>query len=116
MLDQATKRKIDAARQVLVGKVPDPKAQVEHITTALICKFMDDMDRESEELGGGAKFFAGSYAQCAMKEFKALNGWKRVAPDCIKDYDVLHIVIKSCWKRVAPDCAKDCVPVDRRMK
>ena len=85
MLDQATKRKIDAARQVLVGKAPDPKAQVEHIMTALIHKFMDDMDRESEELGGRAKFFAGSHAQCAMKEFKALNGRKRVIPDCVKD-------------------------------
>jgi type I restriction enzyme M protein len=29
MLDQDTKRKIDSARDILVGKVPDPKAQVE---------------------------------------------------------------------------------------
>ncbi len=29
MLDQTTKRKLDSARQILVGKVPDPKAQVE---------------------------------------------------------------------------------------
>ncbi len=57
MLDQTTKRKIDSARQILVGKVPDPKAQVEQITTALIYKFMDDMDKEAEELGGKAKFF-----------------------------------------------------------
>ncbi|MEN9597546.1 MAG: hypothetical protein RL236_1980, partial [Pseudomonadota bacterium] len=46
MLDNETKRKIDSARSILVGKVPDPKAQVEQITTALIYKFMDDMDRE----------------------------------------------------------------------
>jgi len=32
MLDQQTKRKLDSARQILVGKVPDPKAQVEQIT------------------------------------------------------------------------------------
>ncbi len=57
MLDATTKRKIDSARQILVGKVPDPKAQVEQITTALIYKFMDDMDKEAEELGGKAKFF-----------------------------------------------------------
>ncbi len=31
MLDQSTKRKLDSARQILVGKVPDPKAQVEQI-------------------------------------------------------------------------------------
>ena len=59
MLDNETKRKIDSARSILVGKVPDPKAQVEQITTALIYKFMDDMDRESEELGGVAKFVIG---------------------------------------------------------
>jgi type I restriction enzyme M protein len=29
MLDQDTKRKIDNARNILVGKVPDPKSQVE---------------------------------------------------------------------------------------
>src|SRR6266566_5186715 len=51
MLNQETKRRIDSARDILVGKVPDPKAQVEQITTALIYKFMDDMDKESEELG-----------------------------------------------------------------
>ena len=61
MLDATTKRNIDAARNVLVGKVPDPKAQVEQITTALIYKFMDDLDKESIELGGKAKYFTGDY-------------------------------------------------------
>ena len=61
MLDTTTKRNIDAARDVLVGKVPDPKAQVEQITTALIYKFMDDLDKESVELGGKAKFFTGDF-------------------------------------------------------
>ena len=54
MLDTDTRRKIDTARDILVGKVPDPKSQVEQITIALIYKFMDDIDAESEELGGGA--------------------------------------------------------------
>ncbi len=44
MLDSETKRRIDTARDILVGKVPDPKSQVEQITIALIYKFMDDMD------------------------------------------------------------------------
>ena len=44
MLDTGTKRRIDTARDILVGKVPDPKSQVEQITIALIYKFMDDMD------------------------------------------------------------------------
>jgi type I restriction enzyme M protein len=51
MLDTTTKRRIDTARDILVGKVPDPKSQVEQITIALIYKFMDDMDAESAELG-----------------------------------------------------------------
>ena len=63
MLDSETKRRIDTARDILVGKVPDPKSQVEQITIALIYKFMDDMDAESEELGGERKFFSGEFAK-----------------------------------------------------
>lgn len=62
MLDTDTKRRIDTARDILVGKVPDPKSQVEQITIALIYKFMDDMDAEAEELGGKRKFFTGKFA------------------------------------------------------
>lgn len=62
MLDTDTKRRIDTARDILVGKVPDPKSQVEQITIAMIYKFMDDMDAEAEELGGKRKFFTGDYA------------------------------------------------------
>ena len=58
MLDSETKRRIDTARDILVGKLPDPKSQVEQITIALIYKFMDDMDTEAEELGGKRKFFS----------------------------------------------------------
>jgi type I restriction enzyme M protein len=80
MLDQTTKRKIDSARQILVGKVPDPKAQVEQITTALIYKFMDDMDKESEELGGEAKFFANGFSQYAWTKLldNKLSGQERL--------------------------------------
>ena len=63
MLDTVTKRRIDSARDILVGKVPDPKSQVEQITIALIYKFMDDMDAKAEELGGKRKFFTGDYAR-----------------------------------------------------
>ena len=42
MLDTETKRRIDTARDILVGKVPDPKSQVEQITIALL----DFSDRE----------------------------------------------------------------------
>ena len=57
MLDTPTKKRIDDCRDILVGKLPDPKAQIEQITIGLIYKFMDDMDKEAIELGGKAKFF-----------------------------------------------------------
>ena len=66
MLDTTTKRRIDTARDILVGKVPDPKSQVEQITIALIYKFMDDMDADCEELGGVRKFFTGDYCTVAV--------------------------------------------------
>lgn len=80
MLTQETKRKIDSARQILVGKVPDPKAQVEQITTALIYKFMDDMDKDALELGGNARFFTDEfekYAWTRMLDAK-LGGHERL--------------------------------------
>ena len=57
MLDAPTRKRIDDCRDILVGKLPDPKAQIEQITIGLIYKFMDDMDKEAIELGGQAKFF-----------------------------------------------------------
>jgi type I restriction enzyme M protein len=64
MLDTETKHKIDTARNILVGRVPDPKSQIEQITIALIYKFMSDMDREAVEVfKGKAKFFTGKFIQ-----------------------------------------------------
>jgi type I restriction enzyme M protein len=80
MLTQETKRKIDSARQILVGKVPDPKAQVEQITTALIYKFMDDMDKEAQELGGKPRFFTNGYQKYAWTKLMdaKLGGHERL--------------------------------------
>ncbi|NPV11923.1 MAG: N-6 DNA methylase [Ignavibacteria bacterium] len=61
MLDAETRRRIDTARDILVGKLPDPKSQVEQITIALIYKFMEDMDREAVEMGGKRTFFTGDF-------------------------------------------------------
>ena len=61
MLDNETKRRIDEARDILVGKLPDPKSQVEQITIALIYKFMYDMDKEALDFGGKATFFTGEW-------------------------------------------------------
>ncbi|MCH8520135.1 MAG: N-6 DNA methylase [Nanoarchaeota archaeon] len=46
VLDSVVKQRINNARDILVGKVPDPKAQIEQITIALIYKFMDDMEKK----------------------------------------------------------------------
>ena len=82
MLDADTKRRIDTARDILVGKVPDPKSQVEQITIALIYKFMDDIDAESEELGGQRKFFAGEFAQ---------YGWAKLMGPGLGGHEMLNL-------------------------
>ena len=80
MLDTDTKKKIDSARDILVGKIPDPTAQVDQITTALIYKFMDDMDQESKSLGGTAKFFVGDFKKYSWPKIidKKLSGQERL--------------------------------------
>jgi len=82
VLDTETKRRIDTARDILVGKVPDPKSQVEQITIALIYKFMDDMDAESEELGGKRKFFTGDYAR---------YGWAKLMAPSLGGHEMLGL-------------------------
>lgn len=68
MLNFDVKRKINTLRDILVGKVPDPKAQVEQITIALIYKFMDDMDLQGVEFGGERVFFTGDYEKYAFSQ------------------------------------------------
>lgn len=65
MLNFDIKKKINSLRDILVGKVPDPKAQVEQITIALIYKFMDDMDIEGMRFGATREFFKGEYEKYA---------------------------------------------------
>lgn len=89
MLDTDTKRRIDTCRDILVGKVPDPKSQVEQITIALIYKFMDDMDAEAEELGGDRNFFAGSYAK---------YGWAKLMAPNMGGFDVLALYSEAIGK------------------
>ncbi len=81
MMNQEVKRRIDNARNVLVGKVPDPKSQVEQITTALIYKFMDDMDMQSVNMGGKPRFFAGEYEKYSWRRLMSpsLGGQARLS-------------------------------------
>ena len=89
MLDTDTKRRIDTARDILVGKVPDPKSQVEQITIALIYKFMDDMDAESEELGGKRKFFTKQFAKF---------GWAKLMSPSLGGHEMLALYSEGISK------------------
>ena len=89
MLDAETKHRIDTARDIMVGKVPDPKSQVEQITIALIYKFMDDLDAESEEFGGARRFFAGEFSR---------YGWAKLMRSGLGGYEVLNLYAEAITK------------------
>ncbi|QXT37002.1 N-6 DNA methylase [Sphingomonas sanguinis] len=91
MLDSDTKRRINTCRDILVGKVPDPKSQVEQITIALIYKFMDDMDLESEEMGGTRSFFAGEYER---------YGWAKLVAPGVGGQEMLNTYTEALIKMV----------------
>lgn len=86
MLDTDTKRRIDTARDILVGKVPNPQSQVEQITIALIYKFMDDMDADAEEMGGKRKFFAGVFAR---------YGWAKLMRSGLGGHEALNLYAEA---------------------
>ena len=65
MMTTDIRRRIDAARRVLVGVVPNPTSQVDQITSALLYKFMDDMDQASINADGEATFFTGDLERYA---------------------------------------------------
>ena len=68
MMTSDIKRRIDAARQVLVGVVPNPTSQVDQITNALIYKFMSDLDEKSiNQLKGKATYFTGELERYSWK-------------------------------------------------
>jgi type I restriction-modification system DNA methylase subunit/restriction endonuclease S subunit len=90
MLTQEIKRKIDSLRDILVGKVPDPKAQVEQITNALVYKFMDDMDKESMSLPKGkAQFFTNGYGRYS---------WSKLMDQKIGGQDRLNLYSEAITK------------------
>lgn len=89
MLNTTTKNRINTARDILVGKVPDPKSQVEQITIALLYKFMDDMDLESEELGGKRAFFIDGYSKYS---------WRKIFDPRLSGYELLNIYSEAIAK------------------
>ncbi|WP_413854054.1 N-6 DNA methylase [Candidatus Ruminimicrobium bovinum] len=68
MLTKDIKQTIDNARNILVGKIPNPQSQIEQITIAMIYKFMDDMDIEPVEMGGKREFFVEELEQYAWSK------------------------------------------------
>lgn len=74
MLDARTKQTIDNACDTLVGRVPSPQTQVDIITTALIYKFMDDMDLDGLELSGKRTFFVGDLEPYAFSTIVNTKG------------------------------------------
>lgn len=89
MLDTDTKRRIDSCRDILVGKVPDPKSQVEQITIALIYKFMDDMDAQSEEFGGKRSFFVNGFEKYS---------WSKLLAPTMGGQDTLNLYSEAIGK------------------
>jgi len=81
MLNGYTKRKIQGARDILVGKIPVPTAQVEQITLALMYKFMSDMDEQAKKLGDKTGFFMGEYEKYSWNKITdtSLSAYDRVA-------------------------------------
>src|ERR1035437_247200 len=89
MLDVETKRRIDTARDILVGVVTNPFSQVEQITIALIYKFMDDMDKESIGMGGEPVFFTGEYEKYS---------WTKIFDVKIGGHEMLNLYAEAIVK------------------
>ena len=81
MLDAATKRRIDTARDLSSARCPTQES-VEQITIALIYKFMDDIDAESEEFGGTRTFFADDFARF---------GWAKLMHSGLGGNEILNL-------------------------
>lgn len=88
-MNTETKRHIDAARQVLVGVVPNPTSQIDQITNALIYKFMDDMDQASIKSGGEPSFFVGDLEKYA---------WTRLMDTKIGNQDRMNLYVEALSK------------------
>ena len=88
-MNTETKHHIDAARQVLVGVVPNPTSQIDQITNALIYKFMDDMDQSAIKQGGDPSFF--------IKDLKNY-AWTRLMDSRIGNQERMNIYSEALVK------------------
>lgn len=74
------KQIIDNSRNILMGKLPSPIAQVDAISYALIYKFMSDIDDDSAALGGKRTYFSGDFEKYSWHNLMApsITGTERV--------------------------------------
>ncbi|MDR1818275.1 MAG: SAM-dependent methyltransferase, partial [Puniceicoccales bacterium] len=70
---------IDTARDILVGKLPNPQDQIDAITYTLMCKFMSDIDDDSAALGGKRAYFTGDYEKYDWHALMRADGNEQVA-------------------------------------
>lgn len=90
MLNTNIKQQINTARDILVGKIPDPKGQIDQITNALIYKFMDDQDRLAETLPNGkASFFVGDLK---------IYAWHKLFDTKLSNQDKANLYIEGIAK------------------
>lgn len=83
---------IKNARDVLVGKVPDPQSQIDQITLALIYKFMDAKDKEAVTLGLKKNFFKEPFEEYSFTKIMQ-------APNNEKQYELYSKGIEELQKR-----------------
>lgn len=76
------RKRIDTARQILVGAVPSPAGQIDQITYALMYKFMNDIDDESVSYGGKRQYFTGEYEKF---------NWHNLMAPSLEAYDRLEL-------------------------
>ena len=103
MLNANIKQQINTARDILVGKIPDPKGQIDQITNALIYKFMDDQDCLALTLPGGkANFF--------VNELKSY-AWHKLFDGKLSNQDKANLYIEGIAKlsvsKHLPDLFRD---------
>lgn len=103
MLNNTVKQQINTARDILVGKIPDPKGQIDQITNALIYKFMDDQDRLALTLPGGkANFF--------VNELKPY-AWHKLFDGKLSNQDKANLYVEGIAKlsvsKHLPDLFRD---------
>ena len=85
-MNSETKNHIDAARQVLVGVVPNPSSQIDQITNALIYKFMDDMDQAAIKKGEKPSFFIGDLEKFA---------WTKIMDACVDIHECMDLYAEA---------------------